>query len=460
VTRQDVTDLISQLVPPQPDIDMPVTSNLTWSGNDVDTVSWEKTDEADDITFRYRGVTYSITPDSTTDEFIYWNPSYSTVFLTTNLASTALEAGNWLMCVNTAGVAHPANAIQLLHAGVILAGTIRAEQYAELRNTYVYNGDDSLDSTKPLEIPFKIVSEMTAIQSVKLSFRIMPYRAYSTAAESGGGSTSGAYDHGIKTSSGPADWDWYAVTDGISGIIPDTANGGAINTSDTDLSTHYHTMPSHDHDLTVPSTTGSENLGSHDHTMGTHDHDISGDTDYEDGDGNHRHGLSSYNVDCSNEDPGDTNETALGSHDHTLPAGYNWTISTEDTGDTNTANLGSHHHTGGSHAHEMGNHTHDLDAFGASHTHTVTVGSHTHSTPDHVHTIAYGIHEEDNSPTVHYHIDNGGGFGGASGNFSSDQLDIDITASITGSGWKAIRFDTDLRCRIFAIIEAKIDLTA
>jgi len=71
--------------------------------------------------------------------------------------------------------------------------------------------------------------------------------------------------------------------------------------------------------------------------------------------------------------------------------------------------------------------------------------------------LSFQIYEEDNSPvTVHYHIDNGSGFGGASGNYTSDQTDLDITASVTTSGWKAVRFDVDKRCRVAAIIECKI----
>jgi len=72
----------------------------------------------------------------------------------------------------------------------------------------------------------------------------------------------------------------------------------------------------------------------------------------------------------------------------------------------------------------------------------------------------YGMHEENNSPTVHYHIDNGAGYGGASDDFTTNQLDIDISGSLAGTGWKTIRFDTNLRCRIFCIIELKLDINA
>ncbi|GAH10718.1 unnamed protein product, partial [marine sediment metagenome] len=64
-----------------------------------------------------------------------------------------------------------------------------ADKYYELRNTYVFNDQDSLDPTYPFETDFQIVSEMTAIQSVKLSFKIRNFRAYSTGVPSGGGHT-------------------------------------------------------------------------------------------------------------------------------------------------------------------------------------------------------------------------------------------------------------------------------
>lgn len=362
ITRAEITDLIRQLVPPQPDIEIPWPSNLTWTGDEVDTVNWESTTGSgieDGITFRYRGETYEIEPDETTDEFIYWDPEYTTVFRTTNLASTALAPGCWLMCVNKDGVAYPANAVQLMHAGILLAGTIRAETYLELRNTYVYNGDDSLDNSKPLEVPFKIVSEMIDIRSVKLSFRLMSYRAYSTAAASGGGSTSG-----------------------LDGIVMTGYDGPG--------STQYD---------------GSGGSGSA--TPGTNSTGA-GQTGYSDGPGSHFHYITG------------------GSHSHTV---------------------NSHQHSTPSHSHSITNHSH-------------TVGFHTHSTPNHAHGVTYGIHEESNSPTVHYHVDNGAGFGAPSGNYTTSQLDLVITGLISGSGWKAIRFDTNLRCRISAIIECKLDIDA
>ena len=50
-----------------------------------------------------------------------------------------------------------------LNADDLGANSITADKYNELRNTYVFNGDDSLDASFPFELDFEIVSEMTAI---------------------------------------------------------------------------------------------------------------------------------------------------------------------------------------------------------------------------------------------------------------------------------------------------------
>lgn len=385
LTTQQVRAIVHQMLPNRPDIEIPWFSNLDWVGDSVDTVNWQKRDATEPIYFRYRGVSYEITPDSTTNEFIYWDPAYTTQFRSTNDAATALAAGMWLMCINRVGVAYPANAVQLLHAAIILAGTIRAEQYAELRNTFVYNGDDSLDASKSFEIPFKIVSELTAIVSIKLSFRIMPYRAYSTAAASGGGSTSGA-GGGQTSSGGGSGWWDYTTYDKALAVNTDSSNANVGSSKDTESEDGCNLY-----------------------------------TEYE-SNGSHRHGISGR------------------SHVHGLTSG--------------TGIFAGHVH--GQNEIGASGHRHNLNM--SDHTHTVV--DHTHTTPNHVHGVTYGIHEESNSPTVHYHIDNGAGFGAASANYTTDQIDLVISGSLSGSGWKAIRFDTDLRCRISAIIECKLDITA
>ena len=109
-----------------------------------------------------------------------------------------------------------------------------------------------------------------------------------------------------------------------------------------------------------------------------------------------------------------------------------------------------------SHSHSLNNHTHS----GPSHTHSFSTADHSHTIAAHNHGIVFGIYEEDNSINLHYHVDNGGGFGAASGNFTGDQTDIELVSVISGTGWKAIRFDVDDLCRIVASVEVKVDVTA
>jgi len=69
----------------------------------------------------------------------------------------------------------------------ILAGGIRSANLAEYRNTYVINAQDSLDADFPMYVHFNIISEMIKIVSVKVSFWILNYRAYSKAGKMVGG---------------------------------------------------------------------------------------------------------------------------------------------------------------------------------------------------------------------------------------------------------------------------------
>jgi len=134
VTRAEVIDMIHGVMVPQPDVDSPSTSNCTWTGSGGDTVTWSKTEATEPIIFRYKGTSYEITPDSTTDEFIYWDPAFTTTFRHTNDAAVAVALGKWYMCRNIAGVAYPTVPFPSVHAGVLQVGTITASlgQLADL----------------------------------------------------------------------------------------------------------------------------------------------------------------------------------------------------------------------------------------------------------------------------------------------------------------------------------------
>jgi len=125
----DVQTIIKNAAVPQASMDIPWTSNLTWAHTgSAGTASWAATNVANDILFRLKGTTYSITADNTTKEFIYWDPNFTTTFRDTDDIDVAIAANNWLMAVNDGDAIHPANGVQLMHAGVLLAGTIRTDK--------------------------------------------------------------------------------------------------------------------------------------------------------------------------------------------------------------------------------------------------------------------------------------------------------------------------------------------
>lgn len=157
----------------------------------------------------------------------------------------------------------------------VLEGGITSRNLTEFRNTYVINADDSLDATYHLYVPFNIISEMVKIVSVKVSFWILPFRAYSTTVPSGGGqttvsgggsttvsgggSTSGAIGEITGSRVTNVDYDGMALFKGdVSGnwVILTYAGGVA-------LSHHTHTTPNHTH--ATPN---------HQHAVANHAHDL------------------------------------------------------------------------------------------------------------------------------------------------------------------------------------------
>lgn len=367
ITWRNIADLINRQLPPQPDIDIPWISNCDWSVNSPgEIVYWDARTADDPITFRYRGVTYEITAGSSSHEYIYWSDEYTDRFLSTDDLNTAIAPGNWVVAILKDDEVHVCSTpMQLLHAGLILAGTIRAESYAQLRQTMAWTGEDSLDDIYPYTFNFKLPSETTDLISAKLSFKIKEFRAYAKAA---------ANDAGMTTS---------------------TVGGG-------------------------PGTTGTGNSTT---------------TAY---DGGGTSGNSSGNTGEGKSNQTGSADCTGGYHYHTITA--------------------SHSHSLNSHSHSTPTHSHSITA---THTHSVTTPNHYHTTDPHNHGLTYGIYEESNAVNVDFHIDDGSGFGTQIGSYSGDQLDIDISSYLTvGAAWKAIRFDTDDRCRLVVLLEVKVDITA
>lgn len=127
-------------------------------------------------------------------------------------------------------------------AGIIEAGGIKADWYAEIRNTLPYTGLDSLDSENPIDYYFYIPSETEKIVSVKLSARGLPFRSYSKGAEIAQEMSSSGWTFGdVQTSS--AGSHSHGIIEGWS----NTGNAGEHHHT-VNVSNHYHDIPAHGHD--------------------------------------------------------------------------------------------------------------------------------------------------------------------------------------------------------------------
>jgi len=124
ISHDEAVDLSDLLLPPAPDIELPWPSNLNWTGSGGDTVSWSKRDADDPITFRYRGTTYEITPDSTTNKYIYWDLASPTVLSSSNTQSDAMGADKVPSCFNNDGVPDPAWGYRMINTKKVIDNAI------------------------------------------------------------------------------------------------------------------------------------------------------------------------------------------------------------------------------------------------------------------------------------------------------------------------------------------------
>lgn len=217
---------------------------------------------------------------------------------TSELAANAVTASKILANTITAneiqantitGAEIVANTITGAH---IFAATITADKYFELRNSLLVTAGDSLDISHPFIIPFPILTEMIIIRSIKLSFQIQPYRAYSTGASAGGQQTTSAggatvptttlagaqtssftnvdHTHGIPVAFTPVfdpggiRYDVFNAPGQIRGFGQFTT-GFLIATSLAGGGSHTHTVANHNHQVTI---------GNHNHTIQNHTHPI------------------------------------------------------------------------------------------------------------------------------------------------------------------------------------------
>ena len=181
--------------------------------------------------------------------------------------------------------------IQLQEANDTLNGGITPRNMANFRNTYVINASDSLDNTYPMYVYFRVLDETVKIVSVKVSYWIHNYRAYSKAAAAGGGQTTssggGQTSSSTSTPSGGgatsggasgAQASGYAASAVLSWAEHIVAHeGGWYFSSEPSIGmvaninhvhpVHSHTVPNHTHPA------HSHTVSNHIHTVDDHTHD-------------------------------------------------------------------------------------------------------------------------------------------------------------------------------------------
>ena len=173
--------------------------------------------------------------------------------------------------------------LQLQETQDTLNGGITARNMANFRNTYIINVADSLDDSYPLLVRFRVLDETVKIVSVKVSYWIDNFRAFSKGAAEAAADTSGGTGSpsgGGHTSGGGGDETTQAGLTGSIGVTTGFTDHALVDNpaSSTHVvltiagatsvvshthgqAIHYHAVKAHTHP-------------SHTHVIPAHSHDI------------------------------------------------------------------------------------------------------------------------------------------------------------------------------------------
>lgn len=315
-----------------------------------------------------------------------------------------------------------------------LEGGLTSRNFVSFRNTYVVNAQDSLDDSYPMYVHFNIIDEMIKIVSVKVDFWILNYRAYSTAASSGGAVSSASGGGETPTTEGGG-----VVTSASGGEVTSASGGGSTPTSSSVSTPSGGSSTSGAGGYTTPSSS----VDSYGTVTG---YFISAAPSYSAniGDANINGFVITQSIQY-------TLSTKNHTHTVTIPNHYHSTPNHTHPNHAHTVTIAAHTHTGGAHTHT-----------GGSHTHTVTIAAHTHTGGAHAHDITYGIFEEETSPTIKFYVSENEGvsYSDVFGGYIIDKSGLDITSLLTKSGSKLIRFISDVRARLAVQIMVKLDISA
>lgn len=301
--------------------------------------------------------------------------------------------------------------------GKITANSITASKYNELRNSLIFNGWDSLDASYPLEVPFLLLSELTAIQSIRLSFRISPYRAY---ASSMAATVGVLHNHGGRRIYGNGNSARFLKIDPTTLRLESNQTSQQIPFTGSDGHTHY--TPTIYNDSTpegasvyVSGVSGLFYAVDENNAGKILKVPLSAER-------SHNHFWEIHVVAAWGDIPGAV--------DSLSPV---WPVCIRRQG---------------------------FELYASSTSTYCDLSEYTTWTQDaHDHALTFGIYEESNSPSITVNTDNGSGYGAALG-YSGDQLNIDLTGRFSGSGWKKLKFTASARCRIAFVLECKLDISA
>lgn len=173
----------------------------------------------------------------------------------------------------------------------LLRGGLRSNNIRNFRTIDTFNAQDSLDATYPMYMHLNISEDMTKIVSIKLSFWLLPFRAYDKSAASGGGSTtpsgggatSGSGGGQTSSSGGgqtssaantylsvPLAYAWtahapgYVATSITQTSLPKNDHTHTVNNHTHTVANHTHTTPNHTH--TTPDHEHSISFGIYEET--------------------------------------------------------------------------------------------------------------------------------------------------------------------------------------------------
>jgi hypothetical protein len=304
-----------------------------------------------------------------------------------------------------------------MSGGKITASSITASKYNELRNSLIFNGWDSLDASFPFEVPFLLLAELTAIQSIRLSFRISPYRAY---ASSMAATVGVLHNHGGRRIYGNGNAARFLKIDPTTLRLESNQTSQQIPFTGSDGHTHY--TPTIYNDSTpegasvyVSGVSGLFYAVDENNAGKILKVPLSAER-------SHNHFWEIHVVAAWGDIPGAV--------DSLSPV---WPVCIRSQG---------------------------FELYASSTSTYCDLSEYTTWTQDaHDHALTFGIYEESNSPSITVNTDNGSGYGAALG-YSGDQLNIDLTSRFSGAGWKKLKFTASARCRIAFVLECKLDISA